>query len=110
MELSESALIQIPNALILVDEEEEKLEAKEEKKEEPEPEVLSEEDQMRMAYMQELEEANIIDLELKSKLNTMMDMGYFNYKVNYNLLLRNKKDVVVAVNNLCNGMVSESML
>jgi len=39
----------------------------------------------------------------------MMEMGYFNYKVNYNLLVRNNRDLIVAINNLCNNIVSDSM-
>lgn len=39
----------------------------------------------------------------------MMEMGYFNFTVNYNLLVRNKNDLVVAMNKLCNSIVTESM-
>jgi len=39
----------------------------------------------------------------------MMDMGYFNYKINYNLLTRNKNDLVMAVNKLCNNLVTDTM-
>jgi hypothetical protein len=39
----------------------------------------------------------------------MIEMGYNNFEVNLNLLKRNGNDLISAVNNLCNGLVSESM-
>lgn len=46
---------------------------------------------------------------MKENLIYMMNMGYLNYKVNYNLLVRNKNELVVAINKLCNNLVTESM-
>jgi hypothetical protein len=39
----------------------------------------------------------------------MMNMGYLNFRVNFNLLTRNNNDLVIAVNKLCNNMVTESI-
>jgi len=75
----------------------------------PEVQPMSEDDMMKQLYVQELEAANIQDELLLSNLKQMMEMGYYNYKVNYNLLVRNNKDLIVAINNLCNHIVSDSM-
>ena len=40
----------------------------------------------------------------------MMEIGYVNFRVNLALLKRNNNDLVIAINNLCNGIVSDSML
>ena len=39
----------------------------------------------------------------------MLEVGYTTFSVNFALLKRNNNDMVVAINNLCNGNVSESM-
>lgn len=70
---------------------------------------MTEEEILKKAYLEELNAANIQDVLLLSNMKAMMEMGYFNYKVNYNLLIRNNKDLLVAVNNLCNYLVSDSM-
>ena len=36
-------------------------------------------------------------------------MGYTNFQINLSLLKRNNNDMIVAINAICNGMVSESM-
>ena len=59
--------------------------------------------------MEELVLADIQDALLLENMKQMMEMGYFNYKVNYNLLVRNNRDLIVAINNLCNNIVSDSM-
>ena len=59
--------------------------------------------------MQDLEAANISDRAYKDNLIYMMNMGYYNFRVNVNLLIRNKNDLIVAVNKLCNNMVTESI-
>jgi len=42
-------------------------------------------------------------------LKYMMECGYYNFKINYALLKRSNNDVVIAINKLCNNMVTESM-
>ena len=64
---------------------------------------------MKKAYMEELESAGIKDQNLFTNLKYMMNMGYLNYKINYNLLTRNNNDLIIAVNKLCNNIVSDSM-
>jgi len=64
---------------------------------------------MKKAYMEELESAGIKDNNLFTNLKYMMNMGYLNYKINYNLLTRNNNDLIIAVNKLCNNIVSDSM-
>jgi hypothetical protein len=71
--------------------------------------VLSDEDKLRMGYMQELTAANIQDQTYVQNLEYMMNMGYLNFRVNFNLLTRNNNDLVIAVNKLCNNMVTESI-
>jgi hypothetical protein len=39
----------------------------------------------------------------------MIDMGYSNFEVNHSLLRRNNNDLIMAINSLCNGLVSDSM-
>jgi len=70
---------------------------------------LSEDELLKKAYMEELVKADIQDALLLENMKQMMEMGYFNYKVNYNLLVRNNRDLIVAINNLCNNIVSDSM-
>ena len=71
---------------------------------------ISEEEQSKLRYQKEMAEANIKDQKLVDGLNYMMEAGYLNFKVNFNLLKRCNNDLVVAINNLCNGIVSDSML
>jgi hypothetical protein len=71
--------------------------------------AMTEEEMLKQIYLTELEAANIDDALLLSNMRQMMDMGYYNYKINYNLLMRNNKDLVIAVNNLCNNIISDSM-
>lgn len=73
-----------------------------------EPE-LSEEEQLRKLYEEELAVAQLDDPELEKNMREMMNMGYFNYKVNYNLLKRNKNDLSVAVQKLCNYSITDTM-
>ena len=56
-----------------------------------------------------MEAQNIKDKKLLDNLKYMMEAGYFNFRVNYNLLLRNNNDLIVAMNNLCNNLVTDSM-
>jgi len=65
--------------------------------------------QLKLAYEAELINTKNVDPKLVENLKYMMDMGYLNFKVNYNLLSRNNNDLIVAINKLCNNMVSESM-
>jgi len=74
----------------------------------PEPE-LSDEERLKRSYMQEMQSLNLSDKSLVENLEYMMNMGYLNFRVNYNLLLRNNNDLVIAINKLCNNMVSESI-
>ena len=60
-------------------------------------------------YMDEIETMGITDQRLIENLKYMMDLGYLNFRVNYNLLTRNKNDLVVAINKLCNNIVTDSM-
>lgn len=60
-------------------------------------------------YLSELNAANLTNVDLVANLKYMMTMGYLNYKVNYNLLTRNNNDLVIAINKLCNSLVSDSM-
>jgi len=60
-------------------------------------------------YLEEIETMGITDQRLIENLKYMMDLGYLNFRVNYNLLQRNKNDLVVAINKLCNNIVTDSM-
>jgi len=70
---------------------------------------LSDDEKLRMIYQQELAAANIQDQAYVQNLDYMMNMGYLNFRVNFNLLTRNNNDLVIAVNKLCNNMVTESI-
>lgn len=95
---------QVPFVVQLEEVEEEKV--IEVKQEAP---AMTDEELMKKAYFEELEAANIQEALLLQNLKEMGEMGYYNYKVNYNLLIRCKLDLVVAMNNLCNNMVSDSI-
>lgn len=74
-----------------------------------EEQKMSDEDRMKQMYMEEVEKSNIQDSALLDNLKYMMNMGYLNFMVNYNLLTRNGNDLVVAINKLCNNLVTESI-
>jgi len=109
----EQPLIQFVGSQVVVEEapveievpvvEEPVAEQKEEEK------ALSDEDRLIMSYKQELANANIYDASYVQNLEYMMNMGYLNFRVNFNLLTRNNNDLVIAVNKLCNNMVTESI-
>jgi hypothetical protein len=69
----------------------------------------SDDDMMKELYMEQLNSSGIQDKSLLENLKYMMNMGYLNFTINYNLLTRNNNDLVVAINKLCNNIVSESM-
>lgn len=56
-----------------------------------------------------MEKAGIKDEKVIENLKYMMDMGYTNFQINLSLLNRNNNDMIVAINHICNGMISESM-
>lgn len=70
---------------------------------------LSEDEQQRIQYMIQLENAKIKDLALVENLKYMMETGFTNFQVNFGLLNKHKNDLVVAMNCLCNGIVSDSV-
>lgn len=53
--------------------------------------------------------SHIKDEKMHAGLKYMAECGYTNFEVNYQLMQRNDCDMVVAINKLCNGLVSESM-
>jgi len=57
--------------------------------------------------MQKVE--GIKDEKLAENLRTCLDMGYANFEINLEMLRRNQNDIVLAMNSLCNGLVTESM-
>ena len=56
-----------------------------------------------------MDNAQIKDGSIIENLKYMLDMGYTNFTVNYQLLIRNNNDLTVALNLLCNNMVSDSV-
>jgi len=62
-----------------------------------------------MYYLEELEKAKLTDKELENNMRYMMNMGYLNFRVNYNLLVRNNNDLVISINKLCNNLVTDSI-
>lgn len=75
---------------------------------EEEPEV-SQEEKDKQTYLRELEAANLKDEQMIENLKYMFEVGYTNFLVNLSLLRRHNNDMIVAINALCNGMVSDSM-
>jgi len=59
--------------------------------------------------VKELESMGSKDQELKQNLEYMMNMGYLNFEINLKLLVRNDNDLVIAINKLCNNMISDSI-
>jgi len=92
-----------------VKQEEEVVENKEEELEVQEDPRAKEDEMVKKFYMDEIENMGITDQRLIENLKYMMDLGYLNFRVNYNLLTRNKNDLVVAINKLCNNIVTDSM-
>lgn len=82
----------------------------EEEKQEIDPLMKSEpsaEDLERIVYLEKL--AKVKDNKIVENMMQLLDMGYSVFEVNLNLLNRNKNDLIMAVNNICNGNVTESM-
>jgi len=63
----------------------------------------------RINYLNELEASGEKDQAVIDNLKYMAECGYFNFQVNKSLLQRNNNDLAVAMNLLCNGLVSDSM-
>jgi len=68
---------------------------------------VSQDEQDRINYMTQLEKEK--DLAMIENLKYMMETGFTNYQINKSLLQRNNNDLAVALNLLCNGIVSDSM-
>jgi len=66
-------------------------------------------EKMKIYYLEELAKANLKDKALEENMKYMMNMGYLNFRVNYNLLTRNGNDLVVSINKLCNNLVTDSI-
>jgi len=84
-------------------------EVKEEPKEEPKEEVNEMEEILKQNYLEELAKSNLKDKTLEENMKYMMNMGYLNFRVNYNLLVRNGNDLVISINKLCNNLVTDSI-
>jgi hypothetical protein len=87
---------------VVVEQEEEKQELSPLKKSE-----LSQDELDRLNYLNELDSCK--EPQMIENLKYMLEMGYTNFPVNINLLRRNNNDLTIALNLLCNGMVTESM-
>ena len=82
----------------------------EEVKEEAKEEVkLSEEEQMRMEYLQALEQANIKEIQTVQNLKDLMEMGYYNFKLNFNVIQKNNGNMDMIVHKLVTSDLSDSM-
>ncbi len=68
---------------------------------------LSMEEMEKLAYLEKL--AQVKEAKLVENLKHFLEMGYTNFEVNLSLLRRNKNDLIVAMNMLCNGLVTDSM-
>jgi hypothetical protein len=68
---------------------------------------LSMEEMEKLAYLEKL--GQVKDAKLIENLKHFLEMGYTNFEVNLSLLRRNKNDLIVAMNMLCNGLVTDSM-
>jgi len=78
-------------------------------KEEPKEEMSEVEEILKKNYLEELAKSNLKDKALEENMKFMMSMGYLNFRVNYNLLVRNNNDLVVSINKLCNNLVTDSI-
>lgn len=92
-----------------IEEKDEVYEEEVEEHEEVAESAFNEEEFIKKQYMEELEQSNIKDKELVENLVYMMNIGYSNFRVNYNLLIRSNNDLVIAINKLCNNLVTDSM-
>jgi hypothetical protein len=70
---------------------------------------MTQEELEKALYQKEIKEAHITDPKMLENLDYMMSIGYMNFRVNYNLLMRSGNDLVIAVNKLCNNLVTDSM-
>jgi len=70
---------------------------------------MTDEEKLKKSYLEELKAAKITDKKYVENLEYMMTMGYLNFRVNFNLLVRNNNDLVISINKLCNNMVTESI-
>lgn len=70
---------------------------------------LSDSTQLKDAY-KTMVELSTFDKEVKQNMLQMATMGYQNFDLNLTMLQKYNNDVVMVVNCLCNGMVSDSVL
>jgi hypothetical protein len=63
----------------------------------------------KIRYLEKIGQIKGADATLIHNMQYIYDMGYTNFEVNLSLLKRNNNDLIIAINNLCNGLVSESM-
>lgn len=61
----------------------------------------------KIRYLEKL--SQVKDPKVVENLQYIYDMGYTNFEVNLSLLKRNNNELIIAINHLCNGIVSESM-
>lgn len=61
----------------------------------------------RIIYLQKVE--NLKEKQFAQNLIYILDMGYSNFELNLSLLKRNNNDMIVVINNICNGNVTDSM-
>lgn len=61
----------------------------------------------RIIYLQKVE--NLKEKQFEQNLIYILDMGYSNFELNLSLLKRNNNDMIVVINNICNGNVTDSM-
>lgn len=70
---------------------------------------LSQFEQDKIRYLSDLEASGEKRQDVIENLKYMMEFGYFNLELNKTVLLRHNNDVTVAVNILCNNLVTDSM-
>ena len=81
----------------------------EEKQSQLQKSELSQDEKDKLAYLQDMDNSQIKDSSIIENLKYMLDMGYTNFTVNYQLLKRNNNDLTIALNLLCNNMVTDSI-
>jgi len=70
---------------------------------------ISEEDNLKIKYLRDIETTEIKEEGMLNQLKSLMDMGFLNFSLNYNLLKKHKLDLNLVCEALATYDISESM-
>ena len=64
----------------------------------------------RIEYLEGIQKLGRLEVNLKNNLMYLMEAGFMNLPINHALLLKNRNDLAIVMNLLCNEMMSDSVM